>query len=191
MNQLSSRLVTVGIAAFFGVVILLSFDARGASKDEIDAAANKAYDERRYEEALNLYDKLIEQGTRDPDVFWWGAMAAQNMRDYRRSAGYLVQLKELGTLNFDSRERLVIALQRIGDMPALEKEREDLFKFWRGLPEEARSKRRYFVRDVFEAGRSTVIVSEYFELTGKFARRYHFLSQVATGSLPFTVSLGS
>lgn len=155
--------------------------------------ANKAFDDKKYKEALSLYEQVLEQQPENTNVIYWTSLAARQIGDNKKQVYYLEKLKDKDGrgMGIESRETLIQAYEKLGKLEKRDSEIKELVQLYDKNKDSAYKDRKFFARDLFEVDDYKVIGFEYFDLSGEFAKKYHFFGQNKKTQLPFTISLGS
>jgi tetratricopeptide (TPR) repeat protein len=164
---------------FFTILLVASFQVTTAQDPVARAekafeSANEKMEQRKFAEALKLYQEALKGLPNEPTVYFNGGMAAYQAKDFVEATKMWKRTKELDPLDWHARAKLVQAYQAQQKLPERDAERTELFELWKSGKSEELKAEIHYCRDQFEVKGKKVMVFEHFELKGDRALRYVF-----------------
>jgi tetratricopeptide (TPR) repeat protein len=152
--------------------------------------ANELCDQQRYQEALPLYIKSLEQYPDQPAVIWNTAVAAQLCQQWELALQAWKSMQKLEPDNWKIQAKLIQVYQGMDKVSERDQQRADLLAYQKANP--LKVKEPSFCRDQFEVAGKRVLAFENFDFSGPRRVRYTFrVANLDTGEKDFLLSLGS
>ncbi|MCK5829428.1 MAG: hypothetical protein KAH20_03920 [Methylococcales bacterium] len=160
-----------------------------SSKGTIFEEANRAYDNKNYKKALDLYDIVILEDPNNLDAVYWAAIAAEAEKKFDKRIKYLTILKQIDPKGIMPRAMLIHSYQELGEIQKGNKEHNEIVKLWQSLKNSDFKDVKGYKRDVFDVNGYQIDTIEYFELQNRFPIRYRFTPHIEKQKLPFIILL--
>lgn len=192
------RITLATIAAFAAFMTSVAqVKPQSAPLDEV--AVEKAFNDgndlmrqRKYKEALALYQEGLAKIPDSPGFLFNGGLAAFMIKDFSTAEKLWKSLSELDPDDWQSRAKLVQVYQSLGDLKARDEQRQKLLDLRKSGKSEDLKKLDFYCREQFEVAGKKVMAFEHFELKGERALRYVFTVLDESGEdEAFRLSLGS
>lgn len=146
----------------------------GSDVQALFAKANELLQEKKFAEALPLYQELAQKVPNGSGVFANMALAAEGMRDHELAVRARLRFLELRPDDPQQMGSLMGNYQALGKLAERDAQREKIFARWNALPPADKDRVKAYVRDEFDAGGVHFIVTEYFAPAAPVNRIYRF-----------------
>lgn len=170
-------------------VAWLATHAFAQTPEQLFEQANALAAKHQYQEALPLYQKLLQEAP-TANVLWNLGITAQFCQNWPVALDAWSQLRKLEPDNWKVRAKLIQVYQASNQKELRDQERAALLDFRKAHPPLV--KENAFCRDQFEVADNHVLVYEMFDFTGPRKVRYQFsVMDPATDQRKYILSLGS
>ena len=160
--------------------------------EEAFHAGNALMGEKRYCEALTLYQQGLGLSPEETSLLYNAGLAAFQCKQFSIAVNLWSRLKGLDPTDWQTRAKLIQTYQALGKLTERDAERTALFELRKQDPSGELAKQFEYCRDQFEAGGEKVMAFENFELKGDRAVRYTFsILDESLGKEKYRLSLGS
>lgn len=129
---------------------------------------------KKYAEAFQAFKAALDKEPESAPLLYNTGLMAYLSDNPKESIDPWVRLRKVQPDAWIVRTKLIQAYEAVGDVKKRDAERADLFKARSSTDDPGFKQSRFYCRDQFGAGKTRVMVFEYFELEGERAVRYSF-----------------
>lgn len=163
-----------------------------AKVNELFEKANAELESKQYAAAVKNYLAALEILPDDPSLLYNGGFAALLDNDAATAAKLFTRLKKVEPNDWQGRAKLIQALQALGRVADLDRERHELIDLRKSGTVKDLKEQIQYCRDRFAAGGKAVLAFELFEFKGPRGMRYTFsILDEGRGTEEYRISLGS
>lgn len=138
--------------------------------------ANQLLQQRKYAEALPLYQKLLQGEPDGHSLLFNAGIAAQQSGQAELALRYLLHLKELEPAAPDTRAALVRCYQALGRKTERNRELAEVQRLHFASTDPAEKSQPGFLRDIFRSGPFEVLCQQFYKPAGAMQLLYVFVS---------------
>lgn len=174
--------------AFF--ILLSGFVWADPSPQNDFSKANELSDQHRYQEAMPLYLKVLEQYPDEPSVLWNTGVNAQFCKQWEVALQMWQSLRKLEPENWKIQAKLIQVYQAMDKTVERDRQRNELLEYQKANPTKVQEPN--FCREQFEVGAKRVLAFENFDFSTPRRVRYTFrVVNLDPSEKDFLISLGS